>query len=786
MIHSMLPKKKKLPALVLAASATLAVSAQAQMLEEVVVTAQKRVESLQDVPISITAVSGSKMAEAGVMKIEDLQTFTPNLSMTESGISTQIYIRGIGTGNNQGFEQSVGQYVDGVYYGRQQLLRMPFLDLERVEILRGPQSILFGKNSIAGALNMTTAKPTDELEGRIGATYSPDSEIKEFTGVISGPITDTMSGRLVGRWYEEDGYVENTFLNTDEPEREEWALRGALRWDATDTLTINFKAEVDEFDVDGRQIEIIQDDVALADGPFAGPIPGVNFGQILTLLGHPDGISEIKQNNKRQMDTGDNSYNEVYNYTLSLDYQLGDLTLTAISGWVGYEFEETCDCDFTGAPVFEGLFEEEYEQFSQEIRLVSPGGETLDWIAGVFYQTNELDYSDITRVMDGSVLGHPFIQGGALAPLFDTGVKRDYETDSDLWAVFAQVTWNINDTWRMTIGGRYTEEEKEGFKVLNTVSAPEGGPNEIINDPLVAALYKAVFATDTQQSGGHLNKEKRDESIFTPLINVQWDVSPDIMLYASASTGFKSGGFDARSNTPANFEFEEEEATTYELGGKTWLLDGSLELNFALYRTEYDDLQVSQFDGAIGFTVGNAKETTVQGIEIDGRWAITENLTATYALAFLDHEFDDFRNGNCYNRQIPDGDVVDGVPLCDYTGKSGQYTPEWTTTVSLDHVLPLGSLDLRSGLDVNYVDEQNTHVNLDPMYEVDSITKVNLRVGLYADNWDIAVLWQNLTDEQQLTYVGNAPLSGTSFGTNTFYSFVSRPETVYLQANWHF
>ena len=159
----------------------------------------------------------------------------------------------------------------------------------------------------------------------------------------------------------------------------------------------------------------------------------------------------------------------------------------------------------------------------------------------------------------------------------------------------------------------------------------------------------------------------------------------------------------------------------------------------------------------------------------------------TYGLAFLDHEFDDFRNGNCYNRQVPDGDIVGGVQLCDYSGKSGQYTPEWTGTLSFNHVMPLtNSLDLHSGLDVNYVDEQNTHVNLDPQYVEDGYTKVNLRVGVYAANWDVAVLAQNITDEQQLTYVGNAPLSGSTFGTNTFYSFISRPRTVYLQASYRF
>jgi iron complex outermembrane recepter protein len=776
-----LPKAVRKPLYIgiVSGSMLLSGATQAQMLEEVVVTAQKRVESLQDVPISITAVSGDKMAENGVFKIEDLQTFTPNLSMTETGISTQIYIRGIGTGNNQGFEQSVGTYVDGVYYGRQQLLRMPFLDLERIEVLRGPQSILFGKNSIAGALNMTTAKPTDELEGRVSANYSPDGDITEFIGVVSGPLSENLSGRLAIRKYDEDGWMDNTTKGEDEVARDDTAVRLALRWEATDNLRLDFKAEWDEFEGQGRQIEIVQDDPQIdAEG---NDIPGATFANILGALGYPEAITEIRQNNKRQVDTLDDSNNEVQNYTLNIDYQIGDLTLTAVSGFVTYEFDETNDLDFVGAPVFEGFGAEEYDQFSQEIRLVSPGGETIDWIAGVFYQTSELDYSDDIIFFEDSVLG---LASPAAGPVLGTKAHRTYTADSDLWAVFAQATWNIADNWRLTAGGRYTSEEKDATREINIF---DNDTSEITTNPVAGPVWALGLGVSNEQFDGHSLAGDRDESVFTPLLNVQWDVTDQAMLYAAYSTGFKSGGFDARANITGSFEFEEEEATTYEIGAKTTLLDGAAELNVAVYRTEYDDLQTAQFDGRLGFTVGNAKETVVQGIELDGRWALTENLTMGYGLAYLDHEFKDFKNGNCYNRQVRDGDVVNGVALCDYSGKSGQYTPELTGNLSFSHVMDItADLELQSNFDLSYKDEQNTHVNLDPQYDVDSFTTMNLRVGVYASNWDVAVLVQNLSDEQQLTYVGNTPLSGSSFGTNTFYSFISRPRTTYLQATYHF
>ena len=200
------------------------------MLEEVVVTATKRLESLQDVPISVNAVSAEKMAEAGIDRIENLAPYVPNLSMAENGIGTAIYIRGIGSGINAGFEQSAGMYVDGVYYGRPQLSRAPFLDLERVEVVRGPQPILFGKNSIAGAISMITAKPTDEFEASISMLYEPDAEEMEGTAVVSGPLTDSLSGRLAVRYRETDGFLENIYLDDGEANREESTFRGTLQW----------------------------------------------------------------------------------------------------------------------------------------------------------------------------------------------------------------------------------------------------------------------------------------------------------------------------------------------------------------------------------------------------------------------------------------------------------------------------------------------------------------------------------------------------------------------------
>ncbi|MGB0496493.1 MAG: TonB-dependent receptor domain-containing protein, partial [Kangiellaceae bacterium] len=290
---------------------------------------------------------------------------------------------------------------------------------------------------------------------------------------------------------------------------------------------------------------------------------------------------------------------------------------------------------------------------------------------------------------------------------------------------------------------------------------------------------------------GHSLSGSRDESSLTPLLSLQYKLSDNIMFYGSAVTGFKSGGFDARANNTSSFEFEEEEATSYEFGVKTSLLDNTLELNAAYYKTDYDNLQVSQFDGVLGFTVGNAKKTEVQGIEIDGRWLISEGLTMNYSLGYLDHEFKDFDNGNCYSFQaVLDPDSYNAeTGLCDYTGKSGQYTPEFTANVGFQYAkqVSLGIFDyFTSNLGFYHSSSQNVDVNLNPLFEIDSYTKVDLRIALEGEHFNFAIFGKNITNEKILTYVGNVPLSINSFGTNTFYGFVDRPASYGVQIAYEF
>ncbi|NIB40362.1 TonB-dependent receptor [Pseudomaricurvus alkylphenolicus] len=797
-IDSRLFRQTLLPA-ALVASIAAPVSAQENQvweLEEMIVTAQKRPQSLQDVPISVSAISGDKMAEAGLNNLEGLATYVPNFSINQTGISTTISIRGISSGINQGFEQSVGMYVDGIYHGRAQLARAPLFDLERVEVLRGPQGILFGKNSIAGAVSMTTAKPTDEFEASLTALYEPDHGEVDLRAVVSGPLGNNLYGRLAVLDRSMDGYMSNSTTGDDEPDKEEQLIRGTLVWDITPDTTATLKVEKSTFDVKGRNIEVMHDTASETGAGLSTVYPFFSGGVAL----------DADQDFRRQAN-GDSSNNDTENLVLTLETQWGENTITSVTGYSAYEYDELCDCEYTGLNTFTLGLDEEFDQFSQELRIVSPEGNTLDYIAGVFYQQADLEFHDEFQVPEGSALT------AVSSTLAGYNSQREFEQDSELWAAFAQVTWNINETLRLTLGGRYSSETKEASRdFFSSTAAP--------NPVLVANVTALDFAENILRAEPHFVEDERDENSFTPLVNLQYDLNENTMVYATWTTGYKSGGFDVRSNASPDpsigvpaaitsatgqppspvgvFEFEEEEASTFELGTKMTLADGAAELNVALYRTEFDDLQVSIFDGGLGFNVGNAARAKIEGIEFDGRWRLTEALTLSGSLGYLDFEFEDYKNGECYFRQgelEPSTVTNAALDMCSFDGKRQAYTPEWTGNLSADYATNLtDSLEFRAVVDLIYSDSYLTSPSLDPRTEQDSYTKINARLSLGSTdgNWELALIGKNLTDESILTYSAEVPTSSLLVSAATgaqglaYYGFYDRPRSVALQATLRF
>jgi len=810
---------RKLLATTVAALATgaLALPASAATLEEVVVTATKRAESLQDVSISMLAVSGETIREESITKMEDLTNSMPAVTVVTNPIGNFVFIRGIGSSTNQGIEQSVSMFHDGVYMGRHQLTRAPFMDIERVEVLRGPQSIMFGKNTIGGALSVITAKPTQEREALISVMAGEDGE-QELNLMASGGITDNVAARFAYRDYQYDGFMENTLTNRDEAQRDDWTLRGTVVWDVNEDTTFTFKHERSEFNELGRTQQMSVVNAGFGNPSLDALLNGINvaiagteavddqravindggafFAQaaaqaqaIIDGGGTPS--DELAAMAARAFpgypDLDEMSDNEMDVTTLILETQLGEHTFTATAGFANYEYVDVCDCDFAAIPLVQVDAAEDYSQESLELRLTSPGGETVDYIVGAYYHQSDLYYTS----------GESFGAGVIQLP----NVTRDYYLDQEQeqMSVFGSATWNMDDSTRLTVGLRYSEEDKTASREL-TRRFTGGWTFPISADATVtigdtALDYDAIEGSDIDNALGalwvgllgtyehNIQGQKRSEEFVDWSFNLEHDINDDIMVYGLVSTGVKGGGFDARylkdptnSDVPGfdKFEYEEEEALNMELGFKSTLLDGAMTFNATLFRTEITDLQVSIFDGGTAFLVDNAAEMTAQGLEFDVKWAATESLTVTAAGAFLDNEFTSFTDSACWKRAAnsPEADLcvesTDGLPVQSATGEPNIFSPEFSMNLRLDHEMPIGNnLLLRSSVDAFYSDEFFTAADLDPIYAMqESYTRINLRLALAdaAGKWDVALIGKNITDEEVSTNNNDQPLvSGNGF-----------------------
>ncbi len=773
--------------------------AQAGQLEEVVVTAQKRVESLQDVPIAVSAMSGTKIDEQGITDLGELTLYIPNVNINPGQAQPNLFIRGVGSGTNAGFEQSVGLYIDGVFSGRGQLAAVPLtMDLERVEVLKGPQGTLFGRNTIGGAINVTTARPDHEFLAMVDALYAPDDGEQIYHLTLNGGLTDNLAGRLALRYDAMDGWWENKLLDDEGPDRSNIYGRGSLLFEPSEKLEIIAKYEYGDFEQNAKPLVIYQSDQPLN---FRGE-------EVFPIIDDID---------KAAFDINDDRETGTDVAALTVNWFLDFATLTSITAWSAYELNTQTNTDYSVTPALHRTQNEDFDQYSQELRLVSPGGEKLDWILGAYYEYNTLEVSRVNTTGDVALLGplvsQPLIALGEPAP-------SQFDQDTRTWSLFAQGTYSLTDRWRVTAGLRYNDETKELDKRVTTNAGVRGvdlgAPDLIVlARPSDRAIISDLRSHDFQ--GLEMDKDK-----WTWSLNTQWDATDNAMLYASVSTGFKSGGFDEAYSsegetvrTASNIftgepdggtipgadasvlEYAEETVVAYELGAKMSLLEGAAELNVAVFRSEYDDLQTSSLVGDV-FRVGNAGESVSQGIELDGRWAATERLTLGGSLGYLDAEYEDFTGATCTVPQ--ESDPVnnpgclreDGSNIApgeeggqDLSGETLLFAPKWSANLNATYIHPLGNgLELLFGVDVNYSDDYFSALDLDPSTKHDSATLYNARVSLSGDDgrWSIAVLGKNLSDEVTYAWKNDVPATAS----NSYFGVPNRPRSIAIQGRYYF
>ena len=742
--------------------------AYSQTLEEVIVTAQIREQSLQDVPISVSAIDGEVIEDRSVDNLQSLSASIPNFMVVETQIDTSISIRGVRSGANKGFEQSVPMNFDGVTYPRSQLARTPLVDLERVEVLRGPQPTLFGKNAIGGAVSVTSAKPTEEFEGKFSTSFESEHDESQSLVVLSGPLSDDLLGRLTVSTREMDGWITNQRMKRVEPQRDETYIRGQLAWTDSNDIDYNLKVETADFDSVGYAMEALapQDGYGLV---FAGPIA-------------------VETNEDWVRSSGETfSQNTMDNFVFTSNIPLDNGgTLTSITSMVEYDSYEVLDVDYVALEILDGTNQtEKYEQTSQEIRYTSPGGEDLDYIVGAYFQSADVDVTDYVPL--GSFLA---LAGPPVSMLVGTNWDRLYKQSSEMYSVFGQADINLEGNWRLTVGARYSNEDKDGSRNLTL----DGTGTALAGSPMLNVLWAAVLNV-----GPHNIASSRSESSFDPMVRLSYDLSDNAQMYVSYTEGSKAGGFDIRGNsipgTPlvssaGGWEFEEENATNIEWGYK--MKSDRASFDFTYFTTEYEDLQTSVFDGVLGFKVGNASAAELDGFEMQGRYLIAEGLEFYGSLASLNYEFTDWKNSQCAY-----GEVATNGIYCDRSGASVILAPEDTANAGFAYETVLSNnWVLDANLNVDYSSEYFVTTNLDKNIKENGYSKVGLVLGLESSDgkWRLSLIGDNLTDERIKVVGGTIPLarvfvglaSGGALDGIAYDAIYARPKNIAIKLDYNF
>ena len=833
--------KSKLALAVLVAQSTLMSSSfvYSQVLEEILVTARKKTESLMDAPVAVAVVSGAAMDREGITNLEQLSSQVPGLQMGRSALASSIYIRGIGSGTNLGFEQSAGMYVDGIYQTRSRQFTQSLVDLQRVEVLRGPQSLLFGKNTVAGAIKVETASPHvgSDFNGYVMADIEPEYGTARGTAVFSGGLSDNFAARLAVRYQESDGYVDNVFIDRDVAERDDTIGRLTLVWQPTDSLRLEGKFSRTE--MDGKGIEQVNHvaDSRLLDETLAGNTQ-LQLTQVLGSIAAfaTPGFTAATGSKEYESWTAnlnwapyDEEETEANQASLRVDWDLDNFTVTSLTGYSDFYFYQQHDVDFHPGNVAGGIGSEDVELFSQELRLTSNFDGRFNFTAGIYYEEQELEIA-ASPTIDGSLggllgqipanvinpalppvplslLGINSLWNGlvlsqldpAAAPLIGAEQEVIYrgtsnKNDNDTLAIFAELTFEMTDSLFLDVGGRWSEDTKETNKqaVLGVgspfdqvlVVGSDGVPTGALdaqNTALVAVSWSLLSTFP------HNQDLKREESHFDPSVRLRWDASDDTMVYLSYVEGYKSGGFNASGDTSnpdgtpgTGTEFEDEQAEAWELGIKTSFWDDRARLSTTLFRTEIDNLQVTSFEG-LTFIVGNAASLISQGLEMEAQFALSEEWEVGGSLAYLDSEFDDYKDAPC---TIDQAAVVGAGCAQDLSGERGPNAPEWSGVVYADFQRALGdNLQFRFNINAAYKDEYFLDGDLDPNTLQDSYVKLNARIALAGgdDSWEVALYGRNLTDETTYTFATDAPLSAGVYG-----SWIEEPMIVGLQGRYNF
>jgi iron complex outermembrane receptor protein len=679
-------------------------------LEEVVVTAQRREQSLQEVPMSISAFGEEQLQALQADNLDSLQGAVPNLNLVQgrgSNSSVNAFIRGVGQPDAlQTFDPAVGIYLDDVYMARIQGALFKLYDIERIEVLRGPQGTLYGKNTPGGAIRLITRTPGQERELRASVLLGNYDRI-QAAAYMSAPVSDTLALGLSVLHDQRDGFVTDPSTGRDYNDENTTVARFKGNWDISPDVNMVFSADY------------TTEDVELALGRAEAALTSIDFINGVVIR-KPAPTGEFNFETRTSLGDADGQQVDNYGGNITLNWAINsNLDFKSITAYRALQSDAFIDIDATElelGDVFVGI---DQDQISQEFQLLGDDGGDLTWVAGLFYLDEDLPSTQRAFADD-------FLLFGGAPVSFLRTIDDRLQTTS--YAVFGQVDWAFADKWNLGLGMRYTYEEKDYFRTTSTFSNVLGNA-----DP-------AFEFSDSD-----------DWSDWTPSVSLDYALNDDIRFYGRLAQGFKSGGFNGRANSAADVStFDPETVWTAEIGAKTIMADGRLSANYALFKSQYDDFQarVSVGDGIdFRFPVLNAAELDIQGAEFELNWLPIDELQLSTQIGYLDTEYG--AGGFTGSDGVPDQPA---------------FAPEWTARFAAIYTLSLeGGSSISFGADTSYRDSMWLSVeNVAPLFEDDYWLLNGFVSWTSADaHWNLMAGIKNATDEvyrvegQEFRSVGN-------------------------------
>lgn len=774
--------------------------------QDIIVTARRRSESVQTIPVAVQAISAETVQARDLTSLEKIAAATPQFTVARAsnGAGAQLTMRGIGSSATSiGIEQSVAIVVDSVYYGQGRVINEGFFDLARVEILKGPQALFYGKNATAGVISLTTADPGKDREILARVGYELNARQLYGEAIYSTPLNDSLGLRLAvrgskmfGGFYRNAANVQSyptfdvatgtTNAHTaqpaakDQPQERELIGRATLKYDPGGGLTMTLKASGSYNETEGN---------------------GWNYSAVRCPTGatalnpaYPcDGGFRLYQNNMpadiAQATPYGRSNGELYNLykswavTGTINYDLENVTLNSVTNYSWNNNKFACDCDFLGGGVW-ATENATYHAFSQELRALTKFDSPVNVMVGGLYQKTKREFFQ-------AVLFANIENSAAPDGMRYVAYAKDSQTDGETLSAYGQAIWKILPTVEATAGVRYTHETKKSY----------------FTQPYVNPALTGIFRPQSAAANGTLYGNQTFDD-WSPDVTLSWKPTSDIMLYGAYKTAYKSGGFSnsainsslVTNNPSGDLAFNPERGRGFEAGIKTTLFDRQLRANLTLYNFKYTDLQIDYFNAQVfSYVTYNAGAARSKGVELELEYAPRQvpGLSLHGTLNYNRARYENFIAPCWSGQSIAAGcslRTADGQPRQDLSGAPTAAAPEWTATAGVSY-----ETDVGNGLKVGgNIDTRTTSSYLGSSFgdpytrqKAYAVLDAGFHIGSADDRWQFAVLGKNLTNKFYFIGGGTAPLTGAGTGTNNatlgdIIGYGSMPRTVRLQATFRY